>query len=104
MLELLLLGIRQRPGLGPELFSKLGQHPGIDPIGFGQDAQRPGKITDLPGINETGREPGLPQGGHCQELVTAGGLQEDDLGRHLAQAGHQFNKARFGIGHAKARV
>jgi hypothetical protein len=90
MLKLWMLGLRQGAGLGPELCGKLGQHPGIEPVGLGQDAPRPGKIPDRPGIKETGREP-MPTQTRSQEPRTSrpgkGGLESPCDCSGIGQAG-----------------
>lgn len=88
-------------GLRAQSVGIAGQDPGVQLVGLGQDAQGAGKIADPQGIDETDRELRLLEGGHQQELIAAGGLQEDEAGVKFLETLPQVRDVRFGVGRAE---
>ena len=85
-LEQLLLLVRQRADLRPHGLGEVSQDLGVDLIGFGQLPGGPGELPHRQRVDQSHRQLGLGQGRGRQQLITAGGLQHDELGFESGQA------------------
>ena len=76
-------------GWGLDLLGIEGQDAGIEAVGFGDQAQRPGEITDPFGVDDGHPVAGIEQVRDDLALVATGGFQDDEtaggIGQQLAE-------------------